>query len=339
MADDTEALARLHRALTGSDTLGAYPDTAMDHLLAALDAAWDLVEARGLTVPVIAGSQLGPWRIPDTLLGDCRQQVLARFAYDAASRPRTLAEAARQLEVLVAALDEQPVVRPPTLPAGESQGTLTWAADMSAAHSTAAGFLRHLIQRQWSGSIQNSTTPVPMGTAPEGSRGLVFHLPAGMGRLEVQPPVLQSMRSGEQAYVGFWFVGDAQVARTRDPWALIIQWHGNDNTSPHQILAVDGGDLITGNGKTLRRFYLDRVKPNTRYNVVMKVSATSGGPVTVWVNHEKVLDNYKAGLNNLPLYLKTGMYRQHRGSPNQTIWMGGHRVATGYGAAYPGGGP
>lgn len=341
MADDPKSLAQLLRALTGSEKTGDYPDTLVDHINLALDAAWDLVNARGLNVPVIAGDDLGPWETPTTVLGDIREQVLSRFRYDAASRPRTLSEAARQLEALVAALNEESGTSTPppagggSLPAGTSQGTLSWAAKMSAANSKDAGYSSNVQRQYGSGSIQNSQDPIPIGAAPEGSRGLVLSMAAGQGRLEVRTPLLQSIGSNQDFWLGFWFVGDQHVEETRSDWSIIMQVHGNDTTSPHQILAVDGGDFITGNAKTLKRFHTNRIKKNTRYNVVMNVRANSAGTMSIWVNHEKVLDNYAAGLNNLPGYLKVGWYRQPSNAPAAKMWVGGHRIGTGYGAVYP----
>lgn len=345
MPSYSENVSRMHRALTGSDNLGGYEDSVGDRLMSALDAGWELIEAGGLMneVRVIAGSAVGPFASkPLSKLDDVREQVTSRFRFDASSKPRNLAEAAAQLEVLVTVLTKSNPAPPPppttggALPAGQTQGEVSWAAKTSGGDSTAWGFKPNLIQRQWgSGAIETSSKAVPVGNAPEGSRGLVFHLPAGQGRLEVQPPVLQSMKSGESAYFGFWVVFDSVVERDRDPWALIAQWHGNDTTSPQQIIAADGGDLITGNRTTFKRFYNGRIKAGKRYDIVTKVSATAGGPQSVWVNGELVLAEYKAGLNKLPLYLKTGLYRQPNGSPDQTLWMGGQRVGTGYGSAYP----
>ena len=60
----------------------------------------------------------------------------------------------------------------------------------------------------------------------------------------------------------------------------------------------------------------------------------NGGEMSVWLNDRSVLSNYAAGLNNPPMYLKTGLYHD-TSIPGGTIYQADHAMGTGYGAVRP----
>lgn len=332
MADDPKALAQLHKALCGSEKVGEYPDTLVNHLNTALDAAWDLVNARGLSATVIAGTELGPWVNPTTVLGDAREQVLSRFRFDAASKPRTLAEAARQLEALMAVLTEESAPGPSTggaLPAGTSQGELLWAPDHSKADSNTAGYWANVQRQAGGGSIQNSNSPVPIVNAPYGmGRALKFTIGAKTTRLEVNPAEnINSFSSGER-WFGFPVAFEKDFPVGAPSWQLIAQLHGNDTVSPKFALQVNHGELRLGDSKTICP-----VTTGRRYNIVMRAEL-SAGYVTVWVDGVKKLDRFHCGTSATPYYLKFGCYHDYS-IAGGTVYHGPHRIGTGYGAVFP----
>jgi len=103
---DQAKLDALHRAITGTDQLGDYPDPVAGRVLVALEATWPLLKEHGLEgrVPVYAGREGGPWSVPTGKLSDAVEQVHARFRLTDQSRWRNLTEAARQLEANLTAL-------------------------------------------------------------------------------------------------------------------------------------------------------------------------------------------------------------------------------------------
>lgn len=328
----------LHAELTGGPTLGAYPDSVVDRLNAALNEAWDLVEAAGLAskVKVIAGTELGPYRDPITKLDDIRQQVLARYRYDEESRPRTLSEAAAQLQELVSVLVEgrdTPSDTPPAagqLPAGTSQGELIWQPDHSKGDSRAAGYSSNVQRQGAGGSIQNSSDPVSIVNAPHDmGRALKFTIGADTTRLEVNPASsINSFPDSGERWFGFSVAFAKGFPLTARSWQLIAQLHGNDTISPRFSLQVNNGELRIGDSTTVCPVVAER-----RYDIVMRAELGSGH-VTMWVDGDKKLDRYKCGTSKAPYYAKLGIY--HDSSiAGGTVYHGPFRVGTGYGAVNP----
>jgi hypothetical protein len=341
------------KALTGSATAGQYPDTLHDRLDAALAEAW--VESTGLDIATTAsGGDPGPFRSNGTdVWSDVMDQLTAR--YGTSPKARTLAEKLTLLDELVTGIDAAKgtttgtgtgtttgtgtgtttggtgTTTPPAgLPAGTSQGSLTWGADFTKGDVVSAGFQ----STDWN-TQSGPTWPPPIVAAPDnGERCIRFALPSGGERIEVQPNAAQSIGNGQDVWYGFWFIADSSFVSNIDDWHIICQFHGNDTTSPHQIIAINGGDLITGNAPQ-HHFANGQIKAGVRYNLVTHITANSGGHQSVWLNDVLVLDDFAAGLNATPLYLKCGIYESPGEFPASTIYQGQHRVGTGYGAVRP----
>jgi hypothetical protein len=316
------------KALTGSATPGQYPDTLHDRVDAALVEVW--VEATGLNIPTTAsGGSPGPFRSAGTdPWAEVADQVTAR--YGTAPKARTLAEKVTLLDELIAGIAAHkggPVPGTGVLPPGTSQGALTWHADYSKGDVVAAGFL----PTNWN-TQSGPAWPPPIVAAPDtGERCIRFALPAGGERIEVQPTAAQNIGNGQDCWFGFWFIPDASFVSSIDDWHIVAQFHGNDTTSPHQIIGINGGGLLTGNAPQ-HHFAAGQIKAGVRHRLVTHITATSGGHQSVWLDDVLVLDNYAAGLNATPLYLKCGIYERPGTFPASTIYQGGHRIGTGYGA-------
>lgn len=324
----------LLKALTGSTTPGSYPDTLIDRLDAALTEAW--TESSGLNIPVpTSGSDPGPFAANGSVDTDILDQATSRFGVS--PKARTLTEKAALLEALVKGIygNSAPVVTPPagggtttpppstTLPPGTSQGTLSWAADYSKNDVVSAGFK----STNWN-TESGPSWPPPIGTYA-GRRAIKFALGGGGKRIEVEPNH-KTLAKGDSAWSGFQFYLESGFPISTNSWQVIFQWHGNDTTSPQQCIQLHKGQLSIADNHLIG----PQLKTGQWYQMVNYFTADSRGSVSVWLDGVNICDNYGAGLNATPLYLKCGLYHD-TSIAGGTIYQTAHTMGTGYGACLP----
>jgi hypothetical protein len=324
-------------ALTGSATPGTYPDTVHDRLDAALVAAWAASAGLNLTVPTSGGAP-GPYRAAGANATDpwsiVVDQATARFGTE--PKARTLTEKAQLLAVLVAGIDAHRAPPPgsatPPLPTGTGQGTLTWAADLTQADVQDAGFKA----TPWN-TEHGPPWPPPIGAAPQGTdggprsgRAIRFSLEPGGKRIEVEPDVA-TFGAGQDAWIGLRLYFAPGFPLAIDDWQVITQFHGADVTSPQQCVQVRRGKLSIADGHS----FGPTLVTGQWYALVVRFSADPHGTTSAWLDDVPVLSGYAAGLNNLPLYWKTGYYRDPAITTPGTVWQAGHALGTGYGAVRP----
>lgn len=323
----------LLKALTGSATPGQYPDTVVGRLDAALAEAW--LESTGLNIAVPAsGESPGPYRSTGTdAWADIVDQATA--PYGTAPKARTLTEKAALLEALVKGIDASKgvAVAPPvgtgttltgTLPAGTTQGTNQWRADLTKNDVISAGFK----STSWD-TESGPSWPPPIGTYG-GKRAIKFALGGGGKRIEVEPNH-RTLSNGDDAWCGFSFYLESGFPVGVNDWQVIWQWHGNDTTSPQQCLQVRSGQLHIADNHAIG----PQLVTGKWYRVVAHVQANSGGTMNVWLDDVNIASNYNAGLNATPLYLKCGLYRDTGISTAGTVYQADHALGTGYGAVVP----
>jgi hypothetical protein len=344
----------LHAALTGSNQLGQYPNTVVDRLLIALDRAWELVEAAGLgdKAPVIAGSELGPWTKPTTKLEDIRQQTLARYRHDEQSRPRTLAEAARQLEALVSLLVDVPSAPDPTAPV-EPAPTVPPTPSIVPAGAKLVGYLDYdtgdltqwrVLQTKdrnsspgsyntWRASVRDGGPGHPKAARFEVRPGDVPNFGGGE-RSEVQASSTFDVREGMESYYT-WSM------RLGDPggsfpgasgWGLIVmQWHSNEGSPPLAIHAQGGQISFSNNRPGGYRQNVCPIDPGNWHDYVLRVKwgrDANRGLVEMWRDGQKLASRKAATTVNAERnYLKQGIYRD-RSSATHVVWHDHLRVYT-----------
>lgn len=330
MSDETDLIA----ALTGSASTGSYPDTVVDRLDKALAAAWNLSSGLDLQGLPSTGSDPGPYRGDATAWDEAVDQVTAR--YGASPKSRTLVEKAQLLEALVTGIDAKrgggtttgggtsSGGGSTTIPSGETQGSLLWAADFAKGDVLAAGFK----STNWN-TEHGPSWPPPIGTFA-GRRAIKFALGGGGKRIEVEPNH-KTLGKGDDVYCGFWFYLESGFPLGTSSWQVIWQWHGNDTTSPQQCQQVHKGQLTIADNTKIG----PQLQTGRWYQVVARVQTDSGGTMNVWLDGAKIADNVRAGLNATPLYLKCGLYHD-TSIAGGTIYQTGHTLATGYGAAAAG---
>ena len=334
MADDPALLARLRFALTGSNEAGRYPDTVVNRLDVALDAAFELAEARGVLgqVKVVAGSEAGPWRTPTSVLDDVRQQATSRFRFDDASKWRNLAEKAQQLANILAVLPEQPSSSTPApstptprLPEGTEQGKLLHAVDLTRGSVVSAGYLDTPWNRQADGGEIGKGGPSwpPRIVDAGGRRALAFTLGASDTRIEVEPDH-QRFDGKAPFWFGYQFLLPDGFPLGADDWRVIWQLHGNDTVSPRFVHQVRGGQLRVGDSKALTTLRTGR------WCQAVVCADFPNGVMSTWLDGQ-ALGAVKVGKSAAPYYLKAGLY-QAAGLPGATIYQRAHRMGTGYGA-------
>lgn len=312
-------------ALTGSATLGQYPDTLVDRLDAALEAAWDVSTGMDLSIPDLTGPSAGPFAGADTYQHAVEDQVLARYP-GPPNKPRTLVEKAKTLEALVAGIKGKlDAGTPPpsgggstTLPAGTSQGSLEWAADLSKSGVVAAGYK----STDWN-TQAGPAWPPPIGDYA-GRRAIKFQLGGGGKRIEVEPNH-RTFGSSGNAWFGFQFYLESDFPLSASSWHVIWQLHGNDTTSPKMALQAHKGGMTVGDNGAFtplvkQKWYQCVVYPDF-----------SAGRMSVWLDDVKVIDNYNTGKSNPDYYLKVGSY-QDPGVGAGTIYQAAHKLGSGYGA-------
>lgn len=327
-------------ALTGSATPGAYPDTLHDRFDAALAAAWTASTGMNLSGLPQTGGAPGPFHATDALADDPGSIILdqACARWGTAPKARTLAEKADLLAALVRGIETTLPLPPgvvPTsgvLPVGTGQGTLTWAADLTAASILDAGFKA----TPWN-TEHGPPWPPPIGAAPQGTtpgprsgRAIRFSLGAGGKRIEVEPAVA-TFGAGQDAWIGLWLYFAPGFPLAIDDWQVITQFHGADVTSPQQCVQVRRGKLSIADGHA----FGPTLVTGQWYALVVRFSTDPHGTTSAWLDDVPVLSGYAAGLNNLPLYWKTGYYRDPAITTAGTVWQAGHALGTGYGAVRP----
>lgn len=335
---------KVHQAICGSPGVGTYSDTIVDRYRVALAELKRVKDAAGIKTDIVSSASAGPFMDPTNTSADIRSQLTAAFECEPGVF-RTVAQMHQQFLVDLQAVNNAtpapgaPVTTPTSttpaapagLPANTAQGTLLWAADYTKNSITAAGFL----STNWNNE-SGFGWPPPIVDAPDkpGEKCIKFALPKGGKRIEVQPTANQNMGKNQEIWYGFWFIVDDAFTRSIDDWHIIAQWHGNDTTSPNQLLGINGGNMLTGN-EPQYYFAKGQIKAGVRYNCVSKISSDGAGHQSVWLNDKLVLDNYAAGLNATPLYLKLGIYQRPDAFPASTTYQGQHRLGTGYGAVRP----
>lgn len=210
-----------------------------------------------------------------------------------------------------------------TLPAGTTQGTLEFKADLSVGIPNSKNYKN----TDYNTEPHSLPWPPPIVDGPEGKRCVKFSLPGNDKRVEVEPNHRTFGSSGE-AWFGFWFYLDSNFPLNANSWHVIWQLHGNDTTSPKLALQAHKGGMTVGDNGALTPL----VKEHW-YACVVKADF-SNGRITVWLDDKKVIDNYNAGKSNPNYYLKVGSY-QDTAIGRGTIYQAGHALGSGYGAVRP----
>lgn len=303
--------------------LGGGDGTLVDQLDAALTVAWELAAGLNLTLPTSGGSP-GPYRPGGTSWDLAYDQTCARWG--TAPKARTMTEKAALLEQLVRGIDAHRATPTPVgaLPAGTTQGTLTWAADLTKADVVSAGFK----STPWNTETGPSWPP-PIAAAPDGRRSIKFALGTGGKRIEVEPNC-RTFPKGDDAWFGFSVLFDTGFPLSVNDWWVTAQLHGNDTTSPQQCIQVRQGQFHIADNHA----FGPQLVTGHRYRVVMHASMDPRGTTSVWVDDQLVCNAYQAGLNATPLYWKTGSYKDPS-TAGGTLYQADHALGTGYGAVRP----
>jgi hypothetical protein len=326
--------AAVHKAITGSTDVGTYDDSLVDRLRAALADLKTAKDANGVKTQLIASPSSGPFSTPATTSDDVREQLTAAWECEPGVY-RTVTQMIGQFLADLAALNagtQSATPAPPsgttsgtstsTLPSGTAQGVAQWKADLSKGDVIAAGY------KSTSWNTEHGPAWPPPIVSQAGKRCIKFQLGSGGKRIEVEPNH-RTFPKGDDAWFGFSFYLDNDFPLSADSWQVIWQLHGNDTTSPQQAIQCHKGGLSIADNHQFAT-----VSKNQWYRVVVHAQFNSGGTMSVWLNDQNVLSNYNAGLNNPPMYLKTGLYHD-MSIAGGTIYGADHALGTGYGAVRP----
>lgn len=338
MATNEELVNALHAELTGGDVLGQYPDSVVDRLMAALDSAWDLVEAAGKLdqAQVIAGTELGPFTVPPTTkLADIREQVASRFRFDEASRPRTLAEAARQLEVLMPLLgDGTTTPPPPPAPTTVVPSSATLVGDLGFDNGWNAGWTNMQTRDRngapgtystYSASIRDGGPGHPTAARFEVRNGDIPSFGGGE-RSEVRASGTFDVRSGMESWYSWSMrLGDAGgTFPAVSGWGLIVmQWHSDEGSPPLSIHAENGYISLQNDRSGGYTKNVCPIDPGVWHDYVLHVkwSSSSSGLMEMWRDGQK-FTSYNAAncVGSESNYLKAGIYRDAVHTNTHVVW-------------------
>lgn len=242
------------------------------------------------------------------------------------------------------------------LPAGQIEGKLLWAADLSKG-IVGGGFKANSDWQQQgpdgASRDRKHTMHWPQRIVTiEGRQAIEFTLPEAGLRNELLPNH-PTHPNGDDKYFGMsFYLGPDYPLQSKSGWQIIWQLHGAPNTGspPVALEAAENGLYINGGwgrpGATpAGRYHYEQrlmdLQKERWYDVVVHVrfdDQPGHGVVDVWVDDRPVLTgfvppcgtNYPGGNS----YLKNGIYRG-KGMPACVLYQCGHRLATGYGAARP----